>query len=82
MVYYIHKGNTRSYKMKGRKTMTNNELLTRDVKEYIKATKPNADEAIAIRKMASLMLRHGAITMTQYNSIEASLMSHLEGDAE
>ena len=56
--------------------MKNKELLTRDVKEYIRATKPNADEVIAIRKMAGLMLRHEAITMTQYDEIERTLMTN------
>lgn len=59
--------------------MTKKELLTRDVKEYIRATKPNADEVIAIRKMASLMLRHETITMAQYDEIERTLMTHFNG---
>ena len=56
--------------------MTNKELLTRDVKEYIRATKPNADEVVAIRKMASLMLRHEVITMAQYDEIERTLLAN------
>ena len=56
--------------------MTNKELLTRDVKEYIRATKPNADEVVAIRKMAGLMLRHEVITMAQYDEIERTLMAN------
>lgn len=59
--------------------MTKKELLTRDVKEYIRATKPNADEVVAIRKMAQLMLRHECITMAQYDEIERTLIAHFNG---